>query len=240
VTKTHESENFPVASLLLAKNVRDRVLDFYHFARKADDIADDPDLSSEEKLQKLDIETDCPYRRDLLIAFRQDCVKNRYETYQDLLEYCEKSANPVGRFLLDTHEEKSGIKESDALCTALQILNHLQDCQKDYLEMGRIYLPLDLLEPGQAYEELLKKGHTSPALRAVLDRLLDYTDQLIQDALPLVQQVKNKRLRYQAKATVLCAIALAAKLRKHDPLAMRVELTKIDKLLIAYRGFFPL
>lgn len=240
MTKTHESENFPVASLLLAKNVRGQVLEFYHFARKADDIADEPTLTSDEKLQKLDIETDCPYKGDLLTAFRQDCVKNRYKTYQDLLEYCQKSANPVGRFLLDIHAEKNGEEASDALCTALQILNHLQDCQKDYLEMDRIYLPSDLLETGQTYEDLLKKDHCSPALRAVIDRLLDYTDQLIQDALPLVQQVKNKRLRYQAKGTILCAIALAAKLRKHDPLAMRVELTKIDKLLIAYRGLFPL
>ncbi|NVK18208.1 MAG: squalene/phytoene synthase family protein [Methylocystaceae bacterium] len=240
MTKTHNTENFPVASLLLAKKVRAQVLAFYHFARKADDIADDPDLSAQEKLNKLDIQTQSPFQADLLQAFRQDCTKSRYQTYQELLDYCTHSANPVGRFLLDVHNEETGFEASDALCTALQILNHLQDCQKDFLQLNRIYLPADFLKGPENYEELLKKDKCTPAFRGVLDQLLDETEKLIRTAAALPQMIKNKRLRYQAKLTYLCAVALASKLRKNDPLAMRVELTKLDKLLIAYRGLYPL
>ncbi|MDV7338783.1 squalene/phytoene synthase family protein [Terasakiella sp. A23] len=240
MTKTHKSENFPVASLLLAKEVRTQVLDFYQFARCADDIADSPDLAPEEKLKQLDMETDNPFLADLLIAFRQDATQNRYETWDDLLSYCRYSANPVGRFLLDVHGEKIDPTASDVLCTALQILNHLQDCQKDFQAIDRIYLPTEFLEADEGYETLLSEKSCSDRLRKILNICLERTDKLIKTALPLAQQVKNRRLRYQVKVTILCALALAGKLKKQDPLATRVELTKMDKLLIAYRGFYPL
>ncbi len=238
--KTHKEENFPVASLLLASEVRSQVLEFYQFARKADDIADNPNLDVTEKFKQLDLKTDNPFLNDLLIAFRQDVVKNRYETWDDLLEYCRFSANPVGQFLLDVHEERNGVVASDALCTALQILNHLQDCQKDYKEMDRIYLPSEFLEDEESFETLLVKEKTSPELRAVLNACLDRTQELLEKALTLPSQIRSKRLRYQAKVTVLCGFALLGKLRKSDPLANRVELTKLDKFLIAYKGLYPL
>jgi len=225
---------------LLAKDVRGKVLEFYHFARHADDIADNPDLSSDEKLKQLAIETDDPFQADLLKAFRQDAVVNRYQSWDDLLDYCRYSANPVGRFLLHVHGEDIDPSASDALCTALQILNHLQDCQKDFLAMDRIYLPQDYLEGEDIYENLLREKSCSPALRKILDRCLTLTDGLLKDALGLAGQIKNKRLRYQAKVTILCGLALAGKLKKQDPLATRVELTKMDKFLIAYKGFYPL
>lgn len=240
MAKTDQTENFPVASFILAPHVRAEILDFYKKARRYDDIADSPTLSVQEKQVALADQADSPFLNDLLIAFRQDAVKDRYETWDQLLEYCRYSANPVGRFLLQCHGESGQETASDALCTALQILNHLQDCQKDFHTLNRIYLPQDYLAAPLTYEDELNAPHCSKALRAVLDRCLDHCDQLIHQARPLIAAIKNKRLRYQAKVTLLCAIALAGKLRRQDPLARRVELSTLDKLLLAYKGFYPL
>lgn len=240
MSKTHDSENFPVASLFLAKQVRKDVLDFYRFARAADDIADAPDLSPQDKLAQLNIDTDDRYQADLLQAFRQDAVKTRYESWDDLMAYCQLSANPVGQFLLHIHGEEKGREESDALCSALQVLNHLQDCADDYRDLGRVYLPREFLPSDVRFEELLSGHNCSPTLRMVLDECLMRTDHLLEKAAKLPALIRNKRLRYQAKVTVLCGFALAGKLKKMDPLATRVELSKLDKILIAYKGLYPL
>ncbi len=240
VSKTHDSENFPVASLFLAKQVRKEVLEFYRFARVADDIADAPDMAPKDKLAQLDMPTTNRYQADLLQAFRQDAVKTRYESWDDLIAYCQLSANPVGQFLLHLHGEEKGRPESDALCSALQILNHLQDCVDDYKNLGRVYLPREFLAAETGFEELLSAQACLPALRSVLDECLKRTDHLLAEAVKLPGLIRNKRLRYQAKVTVLCGFALAGKLKKNDPVATRVELTKLDKILIAYKGLYPL
>ena len=168
-------ENFPVGSILIARRLRPHVMRYYAFARAADDIADSAELSPDDKLARLEafdaalggetpvaegcesaarlaaelggIGVPIEHARDLLRAFKQDAVKSRYDDWEDLLGYCRNSANPVGRFLLDLHGETSaGHAASDALCTALQIINHLQDCQADYRDLDRVYLPLDLFE----------------------------------------------------------------------------------------------
>ena len=165
-------ENFPVGSFLLASRVRPHVATFYKFARAADDIADNPHLSPDDKIGRLDriaaaisgSGTDDPalakahrmreslgktavgpkHCLDLLAAFKQDAIKQRYADWSELMGYCELSANPVGRFLLDLHGESQLIYPvADALCTALQVINHLQDVQADYRELNRVYLPLD-------------------------------------------------------------------------------------------------
>lgn len=240
MSKTENTENFPVASLFLAKEVREQVLDFYKFARAADDIADSPDLEIAEKYEQLKIDTACRFKDDLLRAFRQDVEKKRYKTWDELMEYCRYSANPVGRFLLEIHQEGKGGEESDSLCSALQILNHLQDCKKDYHALDRIYLPTEFLKSGDSYEFFLSQTQTHTDLRIIFDRCLDKTDALLKRALLLPSQIKNKRLRYQAKVTVLCGLALAGRLRREDPLAKRVELNTLDKLLLAYKGLYPL
>lgn len=238
-TKTAQSENFPVASLLLSKKVRAHVMAFYKKARAFDDIADSPTLTSQEKNRQLSVQTEDPFLDDLLQAFRQDVEKKRYQTWDELLRYCRYSANPVGRFLLDVHDEKEGHDASDALCTALQVLNHLQDCQKDFLTIDRIYLPQEFLPEG-AFEDHLSRGACSSELRQVLNACLDRCDVLIATALTLPGDIKNWRLRYQAKVTILSALALSGRLRRLDPLAKRVELTKVDMFLLAYKGLFPL
>ena len=158
--KSEHDENFPVASRIIAARYRAPVLAFYRFARAADDAADHPHLDQAAKfallsaledtlLGKSDAAADAlPLRGelqrtgitsqhalDLLRAFRQDVTKSRYNTWAELIDYCRYSAMPVGRFVLDVHgEPKSTWEPSDALCTALQIINHLQDCGKDYRE----------------------------------------------------------------------------------------------------------
>jgi squalene synthase HpnC len=165
-------ENFPVGSWLLPARLRPHVAAYYRFARAIDDIADNPDLEADDKVARLTRfedavlgrETDDPalatahrmraslaetgvtarHCVDLVTAFKQDAVKLRYDDWADLMGYCENSANPVGRYLLDLHGERdSGYPFSDALCSALQVLNHLQDCRDDYRNLDRVYLPLD-------------------------------------------------------------------------------------------------
>ena len=173
--KNAKSENFPVGSWLLPAALRPHVAAFYAFARAGDDIADNPALAPEDKIARLTAfgdalaegegdprlfakahalrrslaETGVPARHglDLLEAFKQDAVKSRYRSWGDLIAYCNLSAAPVGRYLLDLHgESRDGWPASDALCNALQVLNHLQDCQEDHREMDRVYLPLEWLE----------------------------------------------------------------------------------------------
>jgi phytoene/squalene synthetase len=240
VSKNANQENFPVASLLLAPTVRQQVMEFYTLARTWDDIADSPTLLATEKHALLPDHWENPFLNDLLVAFHRDADQNRYETWTDLITYCQYSANPVGRFLLDCHDETGMEPLSDLLCTSLQILNHLQDCQKDFQEMNRIYLPQSLLNTGDSYENLLSHTSCQPALRTILNKCLDRVDEMLTPVFVLPSQIKNKRLRYQAKVTLLCAVTLARQLRRHDPLATRVELGTLDKLLIACKGFFPL
>ena len=168
-------ENFPVASILMPRRLRKPVAAIYHFARAADDIADEGDLPDEQRLRQLDefraeltliTNNETPltplFRNlaaevhrhalpmqplyDLLDAFSQDVVKKRYSDFPDLLDYCRRSANPVGNLLLHLYEEATpvNIAYSDAICTSLQIINFWQDVAKDYA-IGRIYLPLDEL-----------------------------------------------------------------------------------------------
>ena len=167
--KGHRDENFPVASWLIAPHHRPIILAFYRFVRAADDVADHASLPPEEKLALLDrlersllgredsepagvaLRDALMLRRlpprhalDLLSAFRLDVTKHRYVDWDDLMDYCAFSAMPVGRFVLDVHgEARSTWPANDALCAALQVINHLQDCGKDYRDLDRVYIPGD-------------------------------------------------------------------------------------------------
>lgn len=258
--KGARDENFPVASILIAKALRPHVMTFYAFARAADDIADNPDLSPDEKIDRLNLfetgltgpgidkatrlsdsleQTGVPDRhaRDLLAAFRQDAVKNRYDNWADLIGYCELSANPVGRYLMDLHGEDPALwAPSDALCTVLQILNHLQDCQKDYRGMDRVYLPGDWLADEGLGVEVLNEPGSRPGLRRVLDRCLDGCDALIVAARNRPARPRSRRLHAEMAVITTLATRLAARLRRDDPLAMRVELSKWDFAMAALSG----
>jgi len=253
--KWREDENFPVGSWLIRPALRPHVHAFYRFAREADDIADNPRLSAEDKVRRLDrmgeiLEgapgTESPaaiamraslretgvtaqHCHDVLRAFRLDAAKRRYRDWDDLREYCRYSATPVGRHVLDLHGESQGTwTYSDPLCDALQVLNHLQDCAADYRDLDRVYLPeTDLAECGSAVAEL-RAARSSAGLRRVFDRLLDQTDPLIAAARGLPLAVQSPGLRRETGVIVTLAERLARRLRRGDPLAMRVKLTRGD------------
>ncbi len=162
---------------------------------------------------------------DLLVAFRQDAVKTRYADWNELEAYCRYSANPVGLFLLDLHgEDNRSHPASDALCTALQVLNHLQDCRDDLQTLDRCYLPQDWLRDAGEDVEAVRWERTGRGLRRVLERCLDQVDRLNRVAAELPGQVRNRRMRLEAAVIVSLSHRLARRLRREDPLAGRVRL----------------
>lgn len=256
--KTERDENFPVASALIARRFRQPILAFYRFARAADDVADHPRLGQREKLAALDLleatllgKTDAahdalPLRRalavtrleprhalDLLTAFRLDVTKRRYRDWAELMHYCSHSAVPVGRFVLDVHgEAHSTWPASDALCTALQVINHLQDCAKDYRALDRVYLPLDLLAAHGVGVEELTRPKASPQLRACLKSLAAKTGELLSDATKLPFQVTSVRLAAETSVIVALARKLTSLLLTRDPLSERVHLTRASTIAV--------
>lgn len=166
---------------------------------------------------------------DLLVAFRQDAVKTRYADWGELAEYCRHSANPVGLFLLDLHGEHGrSHPASDALCTALQVLNHLQDCGDDLRTLDRCYLPQDWLREAGEDVDALRWERAGRGLRRVLDRCLDQVDRLNRVAATLPGMVRNRRMRLEAAVIVSLSHRLARRLRREDPLAGRVRLRGSD------------
>ncbi len=166
---------------------------------------------------------------DLIVAFRQDAVKHRYESWDELVEYCRYSANPVGRYLLALHGEgPASLPASDALCTALQVLNHLQDCADDLATLDRCYIPLPWLAAEGLDVTVLQGERGTAGFRRVLDRLLDEVDRLNRQASRLPGLVSDRRMRLEAAVIVRLSHRLAARLRREDPLAGRVKLRRAD------------
>lgn len=252
-SKGHRDENFPVASRLVAPALRRPILAFYRFVRSADDIADAPGLSAEEKLARLDAlaraldagDADAPHVADLLAAqashgaglsearlmleaFRQDAVKSRYADWAELMDYCTRSADPVGRFLLRLHGKGAeSFPASDALCSALQILNHLQDLAKDRDAIDRIYLPVPWLDRAGG-EAAFFAPQNHAARRPVLDAALDRVDDLLDRAAGLSAGIEDRRFAAEAAATFAAGRRLAARLREADPIVARVSLSRGD------------
>jgi farnesyl-diphosphate farnesyltransferase len=169
---------------------------------------------------------------DLLTAFRQDVTKHRYATIDELYEYCRYSANPVGRYVLDVHGEPERTHApSDALCTSLQVLNHMQDCGRDLAQLDRCYLPQMLLDHFGAELADLTHRQATPELRRVFNALLDRIDRLNHAAEDLPRTVRDRRLRVETALIVQLARRLARRLSRQDPLAMRVKLRKSDAVL---------
>ncbi|MBM3546576.1 MAG: squalene synthase HpnC [Alphaproteobacteria bacterium] len=230
--KSTATENFPVASRILAPEHRAHILHFYWRAREADDIADDPSLPAEDKLHRLDIvaqsEPENAHLQLLLQAFRWDVSKSRYRDWSELMLYCRFSAIPVGRFLLDLHREGHEPQPaSDALCSALQVLNHLQDCGEDYRVLDRVYLPAAWMNAEGAAVADLGESQSQPALRRVFDRVLNRVDELLSQARPLPSKLDDRRLALQAAITVAVAERLARRLRRQDPLSAPVRLSSL-------------
>jgi squalene synthase HpnC len=265
--KGRHDENFPVGSRLIARKYRDPIHRFYTFARNADDIADSPALPAEDKLARLDVMEDVLLGRrqtgspsatalrtsltqtgvtfkhatDLLLAFRQDATKLRYATIDELYTYCNYSAVPVGRYVLDLHGESHDCySPSDALCMSLQILNHIQDCGKDLAELDRCYLPQALLKHFGASVDDLRRPAETPALRRVFATLLDRVDRMNIAASELPEVARDRRLRIETGIIHGLAVRLAKRLVRGDPLARRVKLRPADAVFSTLAAVFNL
>ncbi len=260
--KTHGDENFPVASWLLSDQNRGPILAFYRFARAADDVADHPTLPPDRKLALLD-SLDAALRGrgsplpeaeplrlalgerglepthglELLVAFRLDVRKHRYADWAELMDYCRLSAAPVGRFVLDVHgEDRTTWPASDALCAALQVNNHLQDCALDYRRLDRVYLPLDILAAHRASVEMLGLAHASPALLGAIAEIARRTSELIDRGERLAGEIRDVRLAVEIAAILALARRLARDLESRDPLSERVQFGKAGFALVGGLG----
>jgi squalene synthase HpnC len=260
--KGERDENFPVASHLIAPRFRGPILAFYRFVRTADDIADHPTLSPAEKIDLIDKlghaltgegppdEAAEPLRLamaernltprhalDILDAFRLDAQIARYADWPDLIAYCALSAMPVGRFVLDVHgEDHATWPASDALCAALQVINHLQDCGQDYRDLDRVYLPLDALSAHGATIEDLGSERASPALLAVIRELAERTSGLLRESAVFPSLIQDRRLSLEVAVIQSLAEALTGKLKRRDPLSERVHASKPEALALAGLG----
>jgi len=252
-------ENFPVASALISAPLRPVIFAFYDFVRAGDDVADHASLQSDQKYALLDqldqsligasnaeplgvrlreklAERGLGNRhaRDLLDAFRQDVEKNRYATWDELIAYCALSAMPVGRFMLDVHGENKKLwPASDAVCAALQINNHLQDCAKDYAELDRVYIPLDALSAaGAEVAEVADLGaaKASPGLSRCLKGLAEKNRALLEEGASLPQDIKDFRLGLEIAVIIHHARKIADLLVARDPLSQNVKLGKKEML----------
>ena len=245
--KGYRDENFPVASFLLKREYRAPIMAFYRFARTADDIADHPTADATLKRTQLasmraglsgqgapeavelagvmgNRGLDAVHAHELLDAFEQDVDVRRYPDWEALVDYCRVSAMPVGRFVLDVHGEcRSLWRQSDALCAALQVINHLQDCAKDYRTLDRIYLPTDLMSAKGVMEANLAAQTASPALRRVIITLARRTQVLLRESRALASGIRDRRLACEVAIIQRLAESLIDRLLTHDPLSERVH-----------------
>jgi squalene synthase HpnC len=260
--KTDRDENFPVASWIIHPRHRALILAFYNFVRTADDIADHALLDAPAKLALLDeLEADLlgqgegqaeavvlrealqmremPPRHalDVLTAFRMDVTRLRYADWDELIHYCSFSAMPVGRFMLDVHgESKATWPASDALCAALQINNHLQDCGNDYRDLDRVYIPQDVLDRHGAVVEDLKQAKASPALLACIRELVARTETLMHESETLTVHIADVRLGCDVAVIETFAWQILKMLKVRDPLSEKVHLSKASMAGYALAG----
>jgi squalene synthase HpnC len=260
--KSHRDENFPVASHLIHPRHRGAILAFYEFVRIADDIADHPTLAAPEKLAHLDQleatllgkDDQVPeavalraalrqrnlsprHAQDLLTAFRMDVTKLRYQDWDDLMNYCSYSAMPVGRFVCDVHgEDRSVWPANDALCAALQIINHLQDCGADFRNLNRVYVPLDALAASGASVEDLGRPAAPAPLRECLRNLAARTGRLLDDGASFSPRIADFRLAMEVAVIQALARRLVAILLARDPLSQKVHLKAPAVALVGIVG----
>jgi len=252
-------ENFPVASRLLPKYLRQPIAVIYAFARRADDFADEGDLSNEERITKLtdfgnklelveqEQEVDdttfialadvikqhqlpISLFHDLLTAFKMDVTKTRYANFGEVMEYCRHSANPVGRLLLHLNDVATprNLGYSDAICSALQLTNFLQDISQDLEESDRIYIPQDEMEQYGVSEEDIRKKVTNQASRNLIQFQIQRARKLIQSGAPLGKVLKG-RMGLELRLTIMGGSRILYKLdQQQNDVFSRPRLSKWD------------
>lgn len=260
-------ENFPVASRLLPKQLRQPIAVIYAFARRADDFADEGDLTNNERLaaldgfsNKLDLiqhgkevkdttfialadvikqhQLPISLFHDLLTAFKMDVTKERYANFGEVMEYCRYSANPVGRLLLHLNNETSpqSLGYSDAICSALQLTNFLQDISQDLEESNRIYLPQDEMAQFGVSEDDIRNKLTNPASQKLIAFQIQRTARLMQAGAPLGKVLKG-RMGLELRMTIMGGSRILYKLnQQHDDVFSRPRLNKWDIVWVIWKA----
>ncbi len=266
LTRSHY-ENFPVASWLLPRALRRPVAVVYAFARQADDLADEGDLTPEARLAGLAaldamldaIETGTPLTsplslaladvirrhtlpvelfRDLLSAFRQDVTQKQYANFGELMEYCRRSANPIGRLLLHLmrHTDAHDLACSDAICSALQLINFYQDLAQDYAENQRIYIPQDEMARFQVDEAQFRERRTDLAMQRLMQMQYERAFKLLRAGAPLAKRLSG-RFGFELRLTVLGGRRILEYLDKNrTDVFARPRLTRVDWLKIIWQA----
>jgi len=250
VEAKRKSENFPVASFVLPKKIRSEIINFYNFARVLDDISDDGNIDNTERLnillninksmldEDIDSMDECcqTYQKmvnngiinkrhglALISAFIQDTTTSRYETWEGLIDYCMRSASPVGRAVLEINQEwNADIDASDSICNVLQILNHLQDVKPDYQDRNRIYFSSQLYEK----EEYLSLDESNHVVNNMKIEVLNKVNHMLDKGYELPKTLNSRRLKIEIFTILEIAKLLSSKLRKEDILAKKVKLSK--------------
>lgn len=265
--KTHY-ENFPVISFLLSKDKRKDIAIIYWFARTSDDLADEGDLSSIERLNALDsFKNDFEeslksnYKNDffqalhntilsnnlsslnftnLISAFKQDIEKHRYQNFDEVLNYCQRSADPVGRLVLELHNirDEKAFQWSDKICTALQLTNFYQDIEIDF-KKGRIYLPEDEMRRFKVDENIFEIKQNSLNFSELLKFSVNRTLVMFKEGEKLLKFLPLK-LRIEIKWTILGGKAILNKIKEADYkiFGNRPKLTKLDLIKILLKSIF--
>ncbi|MFW2374654.1 MAG: squalene synthase HpnC [Gammaproteobacteria bacterium] len=258
-------ENFPVASILLPKRMRLPIAAIYAFARTADDWADEGDLSNDERLQALDnmaqdiMDTyqgnppndpiyialaDSMQRfnlpvslfNDLISAFKQDVTQKRFADFGELMNYCRRSANPVGRLLLHLYglTDRKSLGYSDALCSALQLINFYQDLDQDYHELGRIYIPEDEMAASFVSEDHFKQKRSDGPMMQLMRKQFQRANKLLNSGAPLGKRLKG-RFGLEIRLITAAASRVMQRLdqQQHD-LFSRPRLKPLDWIWIVW------
>lgn len=261
-------ENFPVASFLLPKNKRDDIAIVYWFARTADDIADEGQFSANERISALDeFETNFieslqhkyadnkfkilsdvvvrnnlnpEYFTNLISAFKQDVLKYRYNNFDEVLDYCRRSANPVGRIVLNIFNifDEDAYRYCDLICTALQLTNFYQDVEIDYAK-GRIYFPLDEMNHFQVTENMFEMKENNHNFSSLLKHSINRTRNFFTEGKNLFQFLKG-RLKLEIKWTVAGGEKILSKIEKNNfqIFGKRPKLNKTDFISILLKSLF--
>lgn len=273
-------ENFPVASHLLGRELRNPISVVYAFARTADDFADEGELSSQQRLDYLEDysselilideamnseinhQSDNPifialadvihnYNiplqlfQDLLTAFKSDVSTSRYHTFDQIMNYCQNSANPVGRILLylNNSVSKENLSHSDAICSGLQLINFYQDIAQDICENNRLYIPLDEMESyAVSINDIKNKIDSHQALKLVLFQI-QRAKQLFESGKPLCFNLSGRfameiRMIYSAGSIILDKLEKNITSQQSASIYLRPRLTRFDKLKILWRALF--
>jgi squalene synthase HpnC len=266
LAKSHY-ENFPVVSFLVPGNLRKDVAIIYWFARTADDYSDEGNISPSDRLDKLkffedrlsDLLKSQPKSNleaalkqtivskklnpenffNLLKAFKQDVVKNRYKNFNEVIDYCSNSANPVGRILLELFEikDEKAFYYSDKICTALQITNFVQDTQIDY-QKGRIYYPLDEMERFEVDEKVFEMNRINLNLKKLIEFTVNRVQVYFDEGKTLLEFLSG-RFKYEIGWTINSGEEILNKIHgaDFDILSRRATLTKTDYMKLFIKSF---